>query len=153
MSEALELTGVEKVLEVGTGSGYQTAVLSRLAGRIYSMERVPDLARRARKTLDMLRIANVVISGGDASRGWREFAPFDRILFTAGAELIPQPLMDQLADPGILVAPVGTGSQRIIVIKREGGKDRSIDLGPCEFVPFVSGGRHLPERCTESKRA
>lgn len=140
MSEALELTGVEKVLEVGTGSGYQAAILSRLAGRIYSMERIPELARRARKTLDFLRIPNVVISGGDASRGWRDFAPFDRILFTAGAESIPPALMGQLADPGILVAPVGSGSQRIIVLKRERGEDRSSDLGPCEFVPFVSGG-------------
>ncbi len=139
MSEALRLTGVEKVLEVGTGSGYQAAVLSRLAGKVYSMERIPDLARRARKTLDNMRIRNVVITAGDASRGWRHFAPFDRILFTAGAESIPPALMDQLADPGILVAPVGTGSQRLVVIQREGGKDRSADLGPCEFVPFIPG--------------
>ncbi len=140
MTEALELTGEEKVLEVGTGSGYQAAVLSRLAREVRTVERIGELARRARSVLSRLKIRNVHVACRDGSNGWGEHAPYDRILFTAGAESIPAEVLDQLADPGILVAPVGGATQRIVVLRREGGVDRTEDLGACEFVPFITSG-------------
>lgn len=138
MTAALSLTGEEKVLEIGTGSGYQTAILSRLAERVFSVERIEPLAWRARETLDGLGITNVSIVVGDGTIGWKEFAPYDRILVTAGSPGVPACLIEQLADPGVLVIPVGPRrmQQLRVVEKREGRIDEH-DEGGCAFVPLV----------------
>jgi len=138
MTQELALTGSEKVLEIGTGSGYQTAILARLADRVFTIERVESLARRAEKTLESLGISNVIVHVGDGTIGWSEFAPYDRILVTAGAPDTPQSLLDQLADPGIMVIPVGgQGFQELKVVRREGGVTSIRDAGGCVFVPLL----------------
>ncbi|MBM3319485.1 MAG: protein-L-isoaspartate(D-aspartate) O-methyltransferase [Candidatus Eisenbacteria bacterium] len=139
MTEALELRGGEKVLEVGTGSGYQAAVLARAGCRVFSVERIPELAQRARKILDAIGAANVVVRIGDGSEGWPEFAPFDRILLTAGGRAIPTSLKDQLGEGGIVVAPVGERRQELLRVRKERGGERVETLGPCRFVPLVTG--------------
>jgi len=137
MSDALQLTGTERVLEIGTGSGYQAAVLSRLASRVFSVEIVGPLASLARKRLASLGYANVEVLEGDGYKGWSEHAPFDRILLTAAPEHLPDALKDQLADGGILVAPVGPdGAQRLVVWRKHAGAVAR-DLGPVLFVPMV----------------
>jgi protein-L-isoaspartate(D-aspartate) O-methyltransferase len=136
MSEALELTGDESVLEVGTGSGYQTAILSQLARRVYSIERIEAFVPRTRKVLDSLGIANVEVKVGDGSLGWRGKAPFDAILVTAGSPDVPQPLVDQLGPEGRLIIPVGSrGSQSLMRIRRSsnGGTTKE-ELVECRFV-------------------
>jgi protein-L-isoaspartate(D-aspartate) O-methyltransferase len=112
MTEALALTGEEKVLEIGTGSGYQTAILSQLAGRVCTIERIASLAGRARKILDYLNAFNVAIRVGDGTYGWKEEAPFDAILVTAGAPKVPSILLEQLGVGGRLVIPEGDASFR-----------------------------------------
>jgi protein-L-isoaspartate(D-aspartate) O-methyltransferase len=107
MTEALELRGTEQVLEIGTGSGYQTAILACLAQAVISIERIPDLAERARENLRTLGIDNAEVAVGDGTAGYPERAPFDVILITAGTPAVPQPLLDQLAPRGRLIAPVG----------------------------------------------
>ena len=128
MTGALELTGVEKVLEVGTGSGYQAAILSRLAARVVSIERVPQLAARARTALDRLGIVNVVVYLGDGSLGRLADAPFDAILVTAGGPEVPPPLLEQLAPGGRLVGPFGDREcQHLVRVRRrprDGASDR-----------------------------
>jgi protein-L-isoaspartate(D-aspartate) O-methyltransferase len=147
MTEALVLAGGERVLEIGTGSGYQAAVLARLGCHVFSVERIPELAQRARRLLDSIGAATVLIRIGDGGEGWREFAPFERILLTAGGRLIPESLREQLADPGILVAPLGGDEQEIVVLTREGGRDATASKGPCRFVPLVRGsGRETNEK-------
>lgn len=142
MSEALELTGRESVLEIGTGSAYQASVLSLLADRVVSIERLPRLAAAARLALDRLGVRNVVVHLGDGSVGWPPDAPYDAIVVTAGAPDLPRPLLAQLADGGRLVAPVGPrGRQRLVRVRRlAGGRFRAEVLGPCRFVDLV--GRH-----------
>jgi len=138
MTQELRLAGGEKVLEIGTGSGYQTAILSHLSDRVFSVERVEPLARRARKTLDDIGVSNVSIRVGDGTIGWKEFAPFDRIMVTAGAPEIPESLLNQLADPGVLVIPVGGhGLQELMVVSRGEGKTTVRNAGGCVFVPLV----------------
>jgi protein-L-isoaspartate(D-aspartate) O-methyltransferase len=138
MTQELDLSGSEKVLEIGTGSGYQTAILSHLAERVFSVERVESLARRAREVLDELEIHNVSIRVGDGSIGWKEFEPYDRVLITAGAPRIPRSLMEQLADPGILVAPVGSqGLQELRIVRKEQGEVSIRRGGECVFVPLL----------------
>ena len=107
MTEALELSGSERVLEIGTGSGYQAAVLAELGARVFTIEIIEELAERAKQRLAELGYANVEVRVGDGSAGWPERAPFDRILVTAAAPAIPEALLAQLADGGVLVAPVG----------------------------------------------
>lgn len=142
MTELLELTGDETVFEAGTGSGYQASVLALLAKRVYSVERLPELARRANRVLSDLGLANVLVAAGDAYHGWERYAPFDRVIVTASCDAIPEPLLDQLADPGILVAPVAAGadgkSQELVVVRRAGGVDTRIRAGECRFVPFIA---------------
>lgn len=142
MSEALELTGRERVLEVGTGSGFQAAVLGVLAERVVSIERLPRLAAAARRALDRLGIRNVVVHLGDGSLGRSHDGPYDAIVVTAGAPDLPHPLLAQLAPGGRLVAPVGPrGGQRLVRVRRVGeGRLRAETLGPCRFVDLV--GRH-----------
>jgi protein-L-isoaspartate(D-aspartate) O-methyltransferase len=142
MTESLELSGCETVLEIGTGSGYQAAVLARLAERVVSIERIPRLAADARRALDRLHVTNVVVHLGDGSLGRPADAPYDAIVVTAGAPELPRPLLDQLAPGGRLVAPVGAReAQHLVRIRRraDGGFEREV-LGPCRFVDLV--GQH-----------
>jgi protein-L-isoaspartate(D-aspartate) O-methyltransferase len=138
MTQHLQLQGAEKVLEVGTGSGYQTAVLAVLARRVCSVERVPGLAVRARRTLEALGYTNAVVKTGDGTFGWPDEAPFDRILVAAGAPAVPAPLVQQLAEGGRMVLPVGDGAtQTLHVVERLGGHTRTtLDAG-CVFVRLV----------------
>lgn len=138
MTEALEPTPKDRVLEIGTGSGYQTAILASLCEWVYSVERIRSLAIKARKVLDQLRLYNVSIRIGDGSEGWVENAPYDGILVTAGAPEVPQPLKEQLAEGGRLVIPVGDRfSQSLYKITRKGDQFHEEDLGGCRFVDLV----------------
>lgn len=138
MSQALELEGTERVLEIGTGSGYQAAVLSRLAAHVDSMEIVAPLARAAEMRLEALGCVNVDVRVSDGYLGWPERAPYDRIVLTAAPPSVPQALRDQLADCGILVAPVGQSTQRLVRWQKQ--NDAFVeDLGPVIFVPMVHG--------------
>jgi protein-L-isoaspartate(D-aspartate) O-methyltransferase len=138
MTQLLRLEGTEKVLEIGTGSGYQTAVLATLARRVCSVERLPALATRARRVLDGLGISNVIVRTGDGSFGWPDEAPFDRVLVTAGAPQGPAPLFQQLAEGGRLVVPVGEAqAQTLHLVEKVDGRMRtSTDCG-CVFVKLV----------------
>jgi protein-L-isoaspartate(D-aspartate) O-methyltransferase len=139
MSQALELTGTETVLEVGTGSGYQAAILSRLAARVVSIERVPRLAASARRTLDRLGVSNVVVYLGDGTRGRPGEAPFDAIVVTAGGPTVPDPLLDQLAIGGRLVGPFGDREeQRLLRVRRRAaGAFVEEVIGRCRFVDLI----------------
>lgn len=138
MTQLLQLRGDEKVLEIGTGSGYQTAVLAELARRVCSIERLPSLAARARRILEELGYTNAVVKTADGTYGWPDEAPFDRILVAAGAPAVPAPLFQQLAEGGRLVAPVGgPQSQALHVVEKVEGQMRvSTDCG-CVFVKLV----------------
>ena len=144
MSEAMALTGREKVLEIGTGSGYQTAILAELAERVFSIERIAALATGARRVLDALNDYNVAIRVGDGTYGWREESPFEAIMVTAGAPRIPKLLIEQLAVGGRLVVPVGNrNSQALLKLTRlsEDPEDlKQEDLGGCRFVDLI--GEH-----------
>ncbi len=138
MTEMLALTGQEKVLEVGTGSGYQAAILSLLAEKVFSVERSPELAAQARERLYRLAYLNVEVIEGDGSEGYPQEAPYDGVIVTAGAPEIPPPLMEQLADGGRFVIPVGgSGMQMLVLVRRQGEEFTSLDLGGCAFVPLV----------------
>ncbi|WP_425263978.1 protein-L-isoaspartate(D-aspartate) O-methyltransferase [Thermosulfurimonas dismutans] len=138
MTEALELKGHEKVLEVGTGSGYQTAILAELARWVYSIERYPRLLERARKILEELGYTNVILRLGDGTRGWPEAAPFEAIIVTAAGPKIPEPLLDQLAEGGRLVMPVGDEwSQYLVKVVKKGGQIYRQTLEPVRFVKLV----------------
>lgn len=141
MTEALELKGNERVLEIGTGSGYQAAILAELAEWVYSIERIRSLANKARKIFDELNCYNIEIRVSDGTQGWKEKAPFEAITVTAGTPEIPQPLMDQLAMGGRLVVPVGNAfSQTLVrVIRTKGGFKRE-EMGGCHFVKLI--GKH-----------
>jgi protein-L-isoaspartate(D-aspartate) O-methyltransferase len=142
LAECLELTGRERVLEIGTGTGYQAAVLARLAREVWTVERIAELASRAERVLKDLGFTNVHVRWGDGNAGWPEAAPFDRILLTASASRIPRKLLDQLADGGWLVGPVGSGeAQRIVRVKRGPEGWRATSLRPCRFVPLERGTR------------
>jgi protein-L-isoaspartate(D-aspartate) O-methyltransferase len=139
MSAALELNGSELVLEIGTGSGYQAAILSRLAARVISIERVPKLAARARSALDSLGVDNVVVYLGDGTSGRVADAPYDAIVVTAGGPDVPPPLLEQLAPGGRLVGPFGSREeQRLIRVRRAAsGAFKQEVLGRCRFVDLV----------------
>lgn len=141
MTELLELQGNEKVLEVGTGSGYQAAILAELAKEVYTIERFSSLAEEARKRLIELGYTNVHVIVGDGTKGLEEKAPFDRIIVTAAAPKIPEPLINQLNENGIIVTPVGERFSQILVKgKKERGKLIEEYHTPCVFVPLV--GEH-----------
>jgi protein-L-isoaspartate(D-aspartate) O-methyltransferase len=141
MSEAMALTGREKVLEIGTGSGYQTALLAELADRVFSIDRIAVLASWARRILDSLNYYNVAIRVGDGTYGWREESPFAAIVVTAGAPQIPKHLIEQLEIGGRLVIPVGSrNSQTLLKLTRlsEDPNDlKQEDLGGCRFVDLI----------------
>jgi len=146
MTQALELTGPERVLEIGTGTGYQVAVLAALCEMVYSVERIPELAETARQRLAALGIANVEINVGDGTLGWPEHAPYDGIIVTAGAPRAPEPLVEQLADGGRLVIPVGDRfTQMLNVYVKEPDALRERNLCACKFVPLL-GAYAWPER-------
>jgi len=143
MTQALRLNGSERVLEIGTGSGYQTAVLARLSAEVYSIEIVPELAQAARERIQALGFTNVQLREGDGYLGWPEAAPFEAILLTAAPEEIPDPLIAQLRTRGRLVAPVGAASdaQELVLIEKEltNGGLRVEKLLPVRFVPMTGG--------------
>lgn len=138
MTELLRLTGREKVLEVGTGCGYQAAVLAELAARVCTMERIPRLAARARETLEGLGYRNVWVRAANGTLGWPDQAPFDRILVAAGGPGVPPPLFEQLAEGGRMVIPVGdVASQVLQVIEKVNGTQRVTQDSGCVFVKLV----------------
>ncbi len=138
MIELLDLSGNEKVLEIGTGTGYQAVVLSKLCAKVFSIERVNELALRATETIRELKIHNVSVKVFDGTYGWSDQAPFDRIIVAAAAPEVPEPLLQQLKRTGKLVIPIGPeGSQRLALVTRVGTQWRIEDRGSAEFVPLV----------------
>ncbi len=141
MTEVAELKGSERVLEIGTGSGYQTAVLSQLAAEVYSMEVIPELLERARRALDTIGVRNVHLRCGDGSEGWPEAAPFDVILVTAAMPGIARPLVDQLSPGGKLIAPIGEEDlQTLVRLQNINGSWQEQYFGECRFVKMT--GKH-----------
>ncbi|MBA7704476.1 MAG: protein-L-isoaspartate(D-aspartate) O-methyltransferase [Candidatus Stahlbacteria bacterium] len=138
MTEILELKGSEKVLEVGTGSGYQTAILALLCSKVYSIERISDLTRKARLKLDKLGFRNINLVVGDGSLGWPDYAPYTGIIVTAGAPEIPNTLINQLDENGRLVIPVGDEYSQILnLVKKHKGRIYRKEFFGCTFVPLV----------------
>lgn len=137
MTELLELKGDEKVLEIGTGSGYQAAILAELAKEVYSIEIIESLASEAKNRLLELGYQNVKVKSGDGYLGWPEAAPFDAIVVTAAPDHIPQPLIDQLKEGGRMVVPVGTYTQELRKIVKRSGKVETVDVAPVIFVPMT----------------
>jgi protein-L-isoaspartate(D-aspartate) O-methyltransferase len=150
MSQALEVGERHKVLEVGTGSGYQAAILARLCRRVFTLERYRPLLKQAEQRFAALRLHNVTSRFGDGTKGWPEQAPFDRIIITAAAPDVPGSLVESLADGGVLVAPVGEEKrdQRLIRVRRRDGEFAVEELGPVRFVPLVEG---LPRQATTAQ--
>jgi protein-L-isoaspartate(D-aspartate) O-methyltransferase len=137
----LRLTGSERVLEVGTGSGYQTVLLAHLAAQVFSIERIATLLERAREVIQQTDVRNVSLLLGDGTLGWREYAPYDAILVSAASPSVPQPLLDQLAEGGRLIIPLGgTEEQTLALLTRRGGEVVRQDVAPVRFVPLM--GRH-----------
>lgn len=139
MLELAEIEPSHRVLEIGTGSGYQTALLARLAERVFSVERVPTLLRAARRRLDELGISNVALRHGDGSLGWQEFAPYDRVLVAAAAPHVPEALKTQLGTHGLMVIPVGGPHSQVLEVWRlsPGGAWECKRHGECRFVPLL----------------
>ena len=138
MIELLELTGKEKVLEIGTGTGYQAVVLSRLCAKVFSIERINELALRAAELIRELKIYNATVKVFDGTYGWSDQAPFDRIIVAAAAPAVPEPLVQQLSRTGKLVVPIGPeGNQRLARVTRVGTRVQIEDCGSAEFVPLV----------------
>ncbi len=138
MTNALNPGVDDKILEIGTGSGYQTAILAGFARRLYSVERIPELARRAQNLLAGLGYGNIIFKTGDGSLGWESWAPYDRIIVTAGAPVVSDRLKAQLAEGGRLILPCGERNlQKLLQIDRRGDTFVETDLGDCRFVPLV----------------
>ena len=145
MTEALELNGKGKVLEIGTGSGYQTAILAEIAEQVFTIERIEELLKKARRTLDRLGYTNVVFRVGDGTIGWQDQAPFNAILVTAGAPDVPKHLFEQLAEGGRMAVPIGdVHGQTLVVIKKKDGKPVKTTHFGCVFVPLI-GKNGWPE--------
>jgi len=138
MTELLRLGGTEKVLEIGTGCGYQAAVLAELCARVCTIERIPKLAQRARELLELMGYRNVWVRVANGTLGWPDEAPFDRILVTAGGPNVPPPLFDQLAEGGRMVMPVGDATTQVLqVIEKRDGAMRTTEHSGCVFVKLV----------------
>jgi protein-L-isoaspartate(D-aspartate) O-methyltransferase len=138
MIELLDLTGKEKVLEIGTGTGYQAVVLSKLCAKVFSIERINELALRAAELIRTLKIYNASVKVFDGTYGWSDQAPFDRIIVAAAAPEVPKPLLEQLSRTGKLVIPIGEpGNQRLARVMRVGTRVQIEDCGTAEFVPLV----------------
>jgi len=140
MSQLLNLQGHERVLEIGTGCGYQTAVLSRLCRRVYSIERIPSLSERARANLRAARHANVMLKCADGTLGWDEYAPFDAVLAAAGGSEVPSAWLSQLRDGGVLIMPIGKGSSHVLIrLRKRGSEVIEERFDACTFVPLIAG--------------
>ncbi|MGB2078295.1 MAG: protein-L-isoaspartate(D-aspartate) O-methyltransferase [Vibrio sp.] len=139
MTELLQLTPQSKVLEIGTGSGYQTAILASLVDHVYSMERIKSLQWGAKRRLRQLDLYNISTKHADGWQGWASQAPFDAIIVTAAASQIPSQLLTQLKDGGRLVLPVGEQSQQLVVVTNQVGQYHSQQIEPVRFVPLVAG--------------
>jgi len=138
MTESLALSGGERILEVGTGSGYQTAILAEIVKEVYSIERVSELAERAKQTFDELGYKNIHIKVADGTLGWEECAPYDGIIVTAGAPDVPEPLLRQLKNPGRVVVPIGTNfGQMLQLVSKLNGRVESKNICYCVFVPLI----------------
>jgi protein-L-isoaspartate(D-aspartate) O-methyltransferase len=136
--ELLALTGQERVLEIGTGSGYQTVLLSHLASQVFSIERVGTLVTQARDAIRAAGASNVSLLSGDGTLGWREYAPYDAILVTAGSPAVPAPLSEQLADGGRLLIPIGEREEQILTLFTKRGEAlEQRDIGAARFVPLI----------------
>ncbi len=136
--ELLHLTGKERVLEVGTGSGYQTVLLAHLVAQVFSIERIPALLQQARENIQRAGVNNVSLLLGDGTIGWREYSPYEAILVSAGAPSIPQPLLDQLAEGGRLLIPIGDREeQKLVVAERKNGQVEVHHVAPVRFVPLL----------------
>lgn len=142
MSQTLEVEPGMRVLEIGTGSGYQAAVLAEMGAKVYTVERIRELHLAARKRMTQLRYSNVLCKLDDGTLGWPQQAPFDRIIVTAGGPSVPEPLLDQLGDPGMLLIPVGPSrrAQELVLACKHEGRVEMINKGACVFVDLV--GRH-----------
>ena len=140
MTQHLELKGVDSVLEIGCGSGYQAAILSKLCRRVFTIERIDSLLKEAKERFRVEKISNIFTRFDDGQRGWKEYAPFERILFSATAKEVPTPLFEQLAEGGILLAPIEEDGLQIITrYYKKNGKISSEVIEPCLFVPIVNG--------------
>jgi len=138
MIELLELTGKEKVLEIGTGTGYEAVVLSKLCAKVFSIERINELALRAAELIRVLKVYNATVKVFDGTYGWSDQAPFDRIIVAAAAPEVPEPLVQQMARTGRMVLPIGKGgNQRLARVTRVGTRIQIEDCGSAEFVPLV----------------
>jgi len=138
MSHALAPRKGDKILEIGTGSGYQTAILAHYTPRLYSVERIASLSRKAQELLQQLGFRNIIFKIGDGSLGWESWAPFDRIIVTAGAPVVSEKLKLQLADGGRMIIPSGARDvQKLLCVDRSGQDFRETDLGDCRFVPLL----------------
>jgi len=138
MTEALALTGMEKALEVGTGSGYQTALLAELCFNVFSVEKIRSLSRLARALFDRLEYQNIALHVGDGTIGWSDHAPYDAIMVTGGAPALPKPLLEQLAFGGRMVIPVGDAqNQALLRIRRDSGGFHQEEIGDCRFVKLL----------------
>jgi len=143
MTQALKLEPAHRVLEIGAGCGYQTAVLAELVAGVYSIELIPELAARAHGMIDRLGYANVHIRAGDGYEGWPEEAPFDRVLGAAAADHVPAALIDQLVEGGLIVMPIGgMFEQDLLVQRKTGGHVTTLTALPVRFVPMVKGREH-----------
>jgi protein-L-isoaspartate(D-aspartate) O-methyltransferase len=142
MTELLEIDSNSRVLEIGAGSGYQTAVLSKIAGQVYAIERIGDLAREAQSRIRQLGIYNATVKCFDGTLGWAANAPYDAVLVAAGGPTVPQPLLTQLKEGGRLVLPVGESreSQRLVRVIKKAAGSKQEDHGACAFVPLI--GQH-----------
>ena len=140
MTQHLELKGVDSVLEIGCGSGYQAAILSRIVRRVFTIERIEPLLREARERFRVLDLNNIFTRYDDGQRGWKEYAPYERIIFSATADKVPEILFEQLAEGGILIAPINQDGLQIITryYKRH-GRITSETIEPCLFVPVLDG--------------
>ena len=138
MTQVLQLRGEERVLEIGTGSGYQTAILAELVSQVFTIERIKPLAQKTKKLLDGLKYKNIVSKSFDGTYGWRDQSPFDAILISAATPSVPAALIEQLADKGRLVAPVGgRESQDLIVLNKNGSRVARRKIGNCKFVTLI----------------
>jgi protein-L-isoaspartate(D-aspartate) O-methyltransferase len=136
--ELLELKGSERVLEVGTGSGYQTVLLSHLAAQVFTIERIPALFTAAREAINRAGATNVSMLLGDGTVGWREYSPYDAILVSAGGPSVPQALIDQLAEGGRMIVPVGSmAEQSLLLVTKRGGEVTTQNIAPVRFVPLL----------------
>lgn len=147
MTEALDLTGKEKVLEIGTGSGYQSAILAELAGEVYSIERFESLGKRAQETLNSLGYTNIKIKIGDGTLGWPEESPFERIIITAASPRVPLPLTEQLKENGKMILPLGESfGQVLTLVEKKKNKLESTQICGCVFVPLIGKFGYPKER-------